>query len=185
MNDMSGIIMAHMELIIGPMYSGKSTELIRRCNKYEAIQKRIVIFNHIFDTRCENNSIQTHSKTTKEAIKTQKLIPHIEHIVSYDIIAIDEAQFFDDLFEFLIYIERLNKVVIVAGLDGDSHRKPFGQILNCIPLMDRVTKLNAMCMVKKDGSAAAFTKKLDPNNLLIDIGSTDKYISVCREKYLE
>lgn len=180
--------MAQIEIIMGPMYSGKSTELIRRCNNYESIGKRVLIFNHYLDSRCPENSVQTHTKTEKFALKTDSLCKYYNKIESYDIIAIDEAQFFNDLFDFIKKVEHMNKFIIIAGLDGDCFRKPFGQILQCIPYADKVTKLHAMCMIKKDGTYASFTKRLkhiEPQNTQVDIGAQDKYMAVCREEYIK
>tara|TARA_B110000977_G_C11091322_1_gene497051 strand:- start:1345 stop:1890 length:546 start_codon:yes stop_codon:yes gene_type:complete len=179
--------MANIEIILGPMFSGKSTELIRRCRNYEAIEKTVVVFNHVLDTRCIDNSVQTHSKTSKTAIKT-KLLMSYKNIINDppDVIAIDEAQFFQDLYEFVQYMERYHIVIIIAGLDGDCYRKPFGQILNCIPLANEVTKLHALCMIKKDGTYASFTKRhasIEPQTNQVDIGSQDKYMAVCRSEY--
>lgn len=183
---------AQIEIIIGPMYSGKSTELIRRCNNYEAIGKNVLIFNHSLDVRCEENLVQTHGKNTKKAVKTTSLCDYLKNnnneFIESNVIAIDEAQFFADLFEFVCLIEHLDIVVIIAGLDGDCFRKPFGQILQCIPYADKVIKLNAFCMSKKDGTYAAFTKRLsniEPQKSQVDIGATDKYMAVCREEYLK
>ena len=183
--------MAQIEIIIGPMFSGKSTELIRRCNNYESIDKSVLIFNHSLDSRNKNDVVQTHSKTIKRAIKTHSLIEYLRQNVTelskYNVIAIDEAQFFGDLLEFVKQIEHLDIVVLIAGLDGDCFRTPFGEILQCIPYANSVTKLNAFCMVKKDGTKAAFTKRhenIDPQQTQIDIGAQDKYRAVCREVYL-
>ena len=184
--------MAQIEIVIGPMYSGKSTELIRRCRNYEAIEKKVVIFNHKLDSRCAENTVQTHSNSRKNAIKTDSLVMFYKEnknlILNTDIIAIDEAQFFTDLFEFVQLIEHMDKVIIIAGLDGDCFRKPFGQILQCIPYANEVTKLHAMCMMKKDGTYASFTKRLshiEPQNEQVDIGAQDKYMAVCREEYIK
>ena len=183
--------MAHIQIIIGPMYSGKSTELIRRCNNYEAINQKVLVLNHSLDTRCEQNLVQTHSKTTKIAVKTNSLIDYFKKnkdiFESYKVVAIDEAQFFEDLYDFVLLIEKNDIVIVIAGLDGDCFRKPFGQILECIPLADEVTKLHAMCMMKKDGTRASFTKRLasvEPQSGQIDIGAQDKYLAVCRSAYL-
>jgi thymidine kinase len=179
--------MAQIEIIIGPMFSGKSTELIRRCRNYEAIEKKVLIFNHSLDTRCETNVVQTHSKCSKTAVKTDSLCIQSKKIEDFDVVAIDEAQFFPDLFDFVKQIEHFDIVLIIAGLDGDCFRKPFGQILQCIPYANDVTKLHAMCMIKKDGTYASFTKRLDsiePQTGQVDIGAQDKYMAVCRSMYL-
>lgn len=175
--------MAQIEIILGPMFSGKSTELIRRCNNYEAIDKKVLIFNHSLDSRCENK-VQTHNKTSKNAVKTNSLMLYKRYI-DYDVIAIDEAQFFEDLLDFVKYVEKYNIVLIIAGLDGDCFRKPFGQILYCIPYANEVVKLHAMCMLSKDGTKAAFSKRIANNDeKQVVIGAEDKYVAVSRSKYL-
>ena len=87
-----------LELIIGCMYSGKSTELLRRCHRYKAIGKKILLINHSNDTRT-GESVMTHRNETNDAIKTDKLVPliHTTDFNKCDIIGIDEGQFFEDL----------------------------------------------------------------------------------------
>jgi thymidine kinase len=174
-----------LEIILGPMFSGKSTELLRRTSRYEAIGKKIFIINHSNDTRT-TNFVKTHSNITKIAVKTDKLMSLVE-LVDFkesDIIGIDEAQFFEDLYEFIIYIENTDKIVIISGLDGDYQRKPFGKILYCIPLCDTVTKLSAMCMKSKDGTPAIFSKRIINKNDQTLVGDKDTYIAVNRSHYL-
>ena len=80
----------------------------------------------------------------------------------------------------------MDKVFIVAGLDGDYKREPFQNILNILPLCDKVDKLNAMCSVKKDGTPAIFSKRISNTNTdLISVGGKDKYIPVCRECFFD
>ena len=100
------------------------------------------------------------------------------------VIGIDESQFFDDLVEFVLAIERLNKIVIIAGLDGDSERKPFGQILQCIPLCDSVVKLTALDMIKEDGTQAIFSKRIVNSKEQVLVGEADEYKAVSRSSYL-
>ena len=178
-----------VEIILGCMFSGKSTELIRRCNRYSAIGKNIIMINHTLDTRTDDN-IQTHDGAKKVAIKLTKLMDFIENknyrnmLYESSVIGIDESQFFDDLVEFVLAVEKLNKIVIIAGLDGDSDRKPFGQILQCIPLCDTVVKLTALDMIKKDGTAAIFSKRIKKGAGQVLIGDQDSYIAVSRDNYL-
>ena len=100
-------------------------------------------------------------------------------------IGIDEAQFFDDLYLFVTMVERFNKIIIIAGLDGDSNRKPFGQILECIPYCDEVVKLTALDMMDKDGSLAIFTKRIVDDKTQILVGSTEYFMAVSRKNYLK
>lgn len=175
---------SRIEIILGCMYSGKSTELIRRCMRYEAIGKNVLLVNHSLDTRTDD-SIKTHNNQKEKAIKVSNLMS-IVNMVEYidsEVIGIDEAQFFEDLYEFVIYSEKFNKFVIISGLDGDFERKPFGQILQCIPLCDSVVKLSAMDMVDKDGSPAIFSKRIVNSENQLLIGATDSYIAVSRKNY--
>ena len=174
--------MATIEIIIGSMFSGKSTELLRRCNTYSAIQKKVLIINHDFDNRCKNE-IKTHDNNTLSAYKTNSLL-NLEIENNIDVIAIDEAQFFSDLYKFILLHENKPIVILIAGLDGDSKRQMFGEILNCIPLCNSVTKLSAMCNVCKNGTLGSFSKKVDADNSdTIYIGANEEYLSVCRKHY--
>ena len=177
--------MARVEIIVGPMFSGKSTELIRRCSRYESIGLRALVVNHVVDSRCDTNEIKTHSNTRHHAVKVSSLSDFDLSTIP-DVIAVDEAQFFEHLTQFVLRCneECPRAIVVIAGLDGDYLRRPFGEILQCIPLADEVTKLNAMCNVCKNGIPAIFTKKLDISNTdLVTVGGKDKFISVCRSHY--
>ena len=179
-----------IEIILGCMYSGKTTELIRRTNRYKAIGKQVLIINHMIDERTDSNSIQTHSNgqtSNKEnAVKISELLKIFEIAMfdECDIIGIDEAQFFPDLLEFVKKVETYNKILIIAGLDGDYKREPIGQILQCIPFCDEVTKLNAMDMIDKDGSPAIFSKRIVGGNNQILVGANESYIAVSRKNFL-
>jgi thymidine kinase len=173
-----------LEIIIGCMYSGKSTELMRRCLRYKAIGKNIVFINHINDTRTDNN-IKTHEGTIYDAFKYLNLLQlaNTVDLNKYDVIGIDEGQFFPDLKEFILYIEKYNKIIIVAGLDGDYQRKPMGQILEIIPLCDTVDKLTAMDMVDCNGTPGLFTKRIVNDDSQLLIGGKDKYMAVSRKNF--
>ena len=182
-----------IDIIIGPMFSGKSSELKRRCGRYTAIDKKVLVVNSILDSRSTQNTLSCHdgSIATKDSfdvlkIKTLMSIIQSPEFNKAEVIGIDESQFFDDLYTFVMFCEQKDKSVIIAGLDGDSERKPFGQILECIPLCDTVVKLHAYDMISKDGSDAIFSKKLaNANNSdTICIGAKDKYVAVSRKNYL-
>lgn len=174
-----------LEIILGCMFSGKSTELLRRCNRYKAIGKNVLLLNHYFDTRTDNY-IQTHHNQKEIAIKCTKLMSIIDSdlYTNADVIGIDEAQFFGDLYDFVLYAEQHDKLLIVCGLDGDSDRKPFGDILKCIPLCDTVVKLTAMDMKDRDGTPAIFSKRIVKKDSQIVIGAADEYIAVSRKNYI-
>ena len=169
------------------MFSGKSTALIRECSRFEAIGMDVLYVNHVYDVRT-GDYIQTHTHNKKEAIKFSHLMNIPDELFNKaEVIGIDEAQFFPDLYEFVLKCEAADKTVVIAGLDGDSDRKPFGQILQCIPLCDSVTKLTAMDMISKDGSDAIFSLRL--KNVSQDgqvcVGAADKFVAVNRSNYLK
>jgi thymidine kinase len=171
--------MSRLELIIGGMFSGKSSELIRRLKRYKAIDKKVLVINSSKDTRCGDNLIQTHDKVVFDCVKTNDLSS--VSFDDFDIIGIDEAQFFSGLVHFVYEALNNDKHVIVAGLDGDSSQRPFGEILNLIPLCDDVHKLKALCMECKDGTLAPFSKRIPGNSSDQElIGSNDIYKAVCR-----
>lgn len=174
-----------IEVILGPMFAGKSSELIRRTSRYEAIGKNVLLINHSNDTRTDN-SVQTHSNLKKKAIKVSSLMSLLDsdEFKKADVIGIDEAQFFKDLYDFVLLAENYNKIIIVSGLDGDYKRKPIGQILLIIPLCDTVTKLHAYDMIDKDGTPGIFTKRIIDSKEQVVIGSEQEYMAVSRKNYI-
>ena len=185
--------MFRLEIILGPMFSGKSTELIRRVGRYEAINKNVLLVNHSLDSRTDE-SVKTHSNIKKNALKVTNIMDLFPLDTEIDVIGIDEAQFFSDLKEFILTCEKFayskskKIIIIIAGLDGDYKRHPFGEILDCIPLCDEVIKLSAMCMYKKNGSPAIFTKRKEfenTSNEVTLIGGQESYSAVCRDSYLK
>jgi len=180
--------MIHYEIIIGPMFSGKTTELYRRINRYKCIGKNVLIINHSNDTR--TSGISTHDGHEYNAIKvSNEELENIERMDDWeniDVIGIDEAQFFPNLKEFILKFEKSNKKVIVAGLDATSDRVPFGNynILDTIPLCNKIDKLNALCMKCRDGTLGYFTKRISDEKGEKCIGGIDKYMAVCRKDFL-
>lgn len=175
-----------LELIIGNMFSGKSTELIRRINKERSIDKKILIINYSGDNRYSTDSISTHNKVLVKCLKVTGLfeIP-FDTINDYDSFFIDEGQFFTDLYEFVTQlVDIFKKHVIISGLDGDYNRNLFGSIIKLIPMCDTVDKLTAYCNKCNNGTHAPFTKKIQNTGVIVDIGNSDKYVPVCRFHYL-
>jgi thymidine kinase len=175
----------YLELIVGNMFSGKSTELIRRIKTFKSINKKVLVINYIHDNRYSTDSVATHDKLKVESKKTELLMDLLNDALEYQIICIDEGQFFKDLIGFVkTCVDVHKKHIIVSGLDGDSNRNKFGHILDLIPIADSLIKLKAYCINCSDGTYAPFTKKIkicnDQIDEIIDIGSADKYIPVCR-----
>jgi len=172
-----------LELIIGSMYSGKSTELMRRVKRVKSIGMHCLVINHSNDTRVDGEFVQTHDGSTLAAVKTDDLL--LVNIKPYDTIAIDEAQFFNNLrTAVMLMVETHKKHVIVAGLSGDYLRQPFGEILQLMPLADDVEYKRALCkLCAHPGRLASFTKRISDEKETVSVGST--YMAVCRMCYLK
>ena len=171
-----------IELVMGPMFAGKSTELLKIINYYRILEKNLFIINHKLDNRYGTNSIISHDKKSFPSNNCLTLMENIQTDTYHtcDVIIIEEAQFFEDLKVFVELSLMNNKTIYVAGLDGDSFMKPFGQILDLIPLCDSIKKLSALCVICKDGTPANFTKRIVENQEQKLIGSFESFIPVCR-----
>lgn len=140
------------------MFSGKSTELIRRLKRYQIARYPCLIVKYAKDIRYDLESIATHDQQTLKAISADKLKNLKVNLSDYDVIGIDEGQFFPDIVEFSEEMANKGKTVVIAALDGTFQRKAFASILELIPLSEHVVKLNAVCMTCfGDGS---FTKRI-------------------------
>tara|TARA_B100000085_G_scaffold208807_1_gene192633 strand:+ start:1014 stop:1559 length:546 start_codon:yes stop_codon:yes gene_type:complete len=177
-----------LHLIMGCMFSGKTSTLINIAKKQKLVNKKVLIINFEGDTRySSSNKITTHDNVSFDCIPCARdllfFITQNHNYKSADIICINEGQFFDKLVEFCLQVVSDNKTVYVCGLDGDYLKRPFGEILNLIPHCETVCKLQALCMSCKTGTPASFTKKLTSSDDLVEIGSTETYMPVCRYCY--
>lgn len=168
----------NIQVVLGPMFSGKSTELIRRIRRYIAAQQKCLILKYTKDTRYHTNNIATHDQIMCEAIPCAQLRNFESTALEHDVIGIDEGQFFPDIAEFCEQLANAGKTVIVAALDGDFRRQPFGRILDLIPISEDVLKLKAVC-VQCHGDAS-FSKRIVESEQIELIGGADKYIASCR-----
>lgn len=167
-----------LHLIIGPMFSGKTTELLRIAKRLQSINLKVLLLNYHEDTRYSSSEMSTHDKESLPCtfIKNLCTVDSLE----YDIICINEAQFFDGLVTFCKKQLKLNKTLYICGLDGDYKQERFGEILNLIPLCDSITKLHAFCKICKNGTKAHFTKRLSEHSEQKLIG-VNEYIPTCRK----
>lgn len=178
-----------LTVVIGPMFSGKSSYLISSIKKYQEINWPVYTITSSFDKRYSTDpKIMNHNK---EGYKVNKSVLSLFEVASdkeyleSKVVIIDEGQFYQDLVEFVLEsIEIYEKHVIVAGLDGDAMRKPFGKILNIIPYADNIVKLKAYCKKCSNGTEALFTSKKIQGTKVVDIGGADKYEAVCRKHYI-
>ena len=175
-----------LHIIIGPMFSGKSTKLINQINTLKIYKKNILIINSHHDTRIDSDSIKTHNNLTYNALKLKELnLSIIPDLVSkYDVIAIDEAQFFNNLYPFIEEQLNHNIYIIICGLNGDRHQKKFGEILNIIPLSNKLDKLSGICSICNNGTPGEIsTLKKNKNNVnnQILVGDNNTFLCVCRK----
>jgi len=172
-----------LKLILGCMYSGKTTEILRIVNSLKHIGENPIIIKPKMDNRYSIDKISTHNKNENDCITLESLSELNDNDNKY--IIIEEAQFFNDLYQFVIYqVDILEKNVIVVGLDGDSNRDNFGEIHKLLPICDEIIKLKAYCSICKNGTLGIFSKRISDNKSKILVGSDKDYIAVCRKCYL-
>jgi len=178
----------YLELVIGPMFSGKTNYLIDIYNKYLKLTNyEILVINNLLDTRYSENEVVSHSGNKIPCIRIEELESLLYSDIKldkYQVILINEAQFFRDLIPFVTMMLERNKRVYISGLDGDFQQNKFGYILDLIPLCDSITKLKANCMNCKKENCAIFSHRIiNNNNNQTLIGSQESYIAVCRNCY--
>ncbi|RUS90083.1 hypothetical protein EGW08_002125 [Elysia chlorotica] len=167
-----------IQVIFGPMFSGKTTELMRRMKRYQIANYHCLVIKYAKDVRYDVSGIATHDKQVLAALPTEHLTDLYSEALKHDVVGIDEGQFFPDIVSFCDKLAELGKVVIVAALDGTFQKRGFGDILNLVPIAESVVKLNAVCMsCFGDGS---FTKRKGSEQKVEVIGGTEMYLATCR-----
>ena len=178
-----------LEIVVGPMFSGKSTYAISYIRRQKAIGKYVVAVKPTIDKRySEDSVIISHDKEKIPCIMwdVSHELSATRHMLQADCIVIEEAQFFKGLRILIQYLMTNHKKnILLVGLDGDSAQLSFGEVLDCIPYATHVTKLNALCAQCKDGTLAPYTKKLVNDGLQVDVGGSEKYAAVCLEHLLK
>jgi len=179
-----------LDIVMGPMFAGKSSHILQIISRHAAIGTSVYVIKHGYDTRYaySEENIVTHDGRLARCVTTTNLFHPtvLAMIKDIKVIIVDEAQFFHDLVAFVHQVvEIMGKQLYLVGLDGDSNRQPFGDILQCIPLADRIHKLTAFCKVCADGTPALFTKRLSGvSDQQVIVGGKEIYTSVCRPCYL-
>ncbi|KAJ6401413.1 hypothetical protein OIU84_016763 [Salix udensis] len=177
-----------VHVIIGPMFAGKTTGLLRRIKSESSSGRTVAMIKSSKDTRYAKDSVVTHDglKFPCWALPNLASFQHKlgdDEYQKLDVIGIDEAQFFEDLYDFCCKAaDHDGKTIIVAGLDGDYLRRSFGSMLDVIPLADTVTKLTARCEIC--GGRAFFTWRKTSETKTELIGGSDLYMPVCRQHYV-
>ena len=197
----------YLELIIGPMWSGKTSKLLELYKQFTFCEMNTLVINYAHDTRYSQTKLSTHDR--REIPCTQALylhevaniMPHVikthaiktqsdnvststihDAFTTCEVILINEGQFFKDIVQWVkCAVETHYKKVYVCGLDGDFRREAFGNWLDLIPFCDEVTKLRSYCGCCKKRQALFTYRKTDAQEQ--ELIGTDEYMPVCRKCY--
>lgn len=177
-----------IHVILGCMFSGKTTELLRNVKRYKSIGRTTMVINYSMDTRYGNNSVISHDSINVPAFMVSNLDDIFQNKDLFDeytnsqYIFINEGQFFGGLKNFCENAaNKDNKIVFVCGLDGDYKQQKFGEMIDLIPVSETVVKLHALCKVC--GLDASFTRRIVNNDETVLIGNDNMYEAVCRKHY--
>jgi len=173
-----------IEVIVGPMFSGKSEELIRRLKRARIARQRVACFKPDIDLRYHRTAIASHSSQTHEATTVANVERLREALANqlHQVVGIDEAQFLDDgIIALAMELVHLGKRVIIAGLDTTFTAEPFGPMPALMAISDEVTKLSAVCMVC--GAPAIHTQRLGQSQELVVVGAAGLYEARCRAHF--
>jgi thymidine kinase len=177
-----------LEIILGPMFSGKTSLLIKTYHELQSQNEKVLAINYIADQRYHDTLLSSHDKVMIPCIMIEDIYDswYNNNNINYSIlqnseyILINEAQFFNKLYEVVINMLEQNKKVYLYGLDGDFNRNKFGQMLDLIPFCDNIQKLHAKC--NSCNLDAIFSHRITSESSQVVIGS-DNYIPLCRNCY--
>jgi thymidine kinase len=169
-----------IELILGPMFSGKSTRLIEQMRKYVYKAKKTIMVKFYADQRySEKSEVVTHDLIKYDSINCKLLRNSFDTLKQYDVIGIDEGQFFADLVEICEELALMGKIILIAALNGDFRMEPFPVIQRIISKSDKIKLLKAYCFnCHKD---AKFSLRIVQSNETVLIGAGEAYKPACRE----
>jgi thymidine kinase len=169
-----------IEVIVGPMFSGKSEELIRRLRRAEIARQRVQIFKPLIDQRYANNGIVSHSGLGIGSDNVRTAAEVLEKVEARtEVVGIDEAQFLGEgLVEVSTKLADMGKRVIVSGLDTDFLGRPFEPMPRLLAVAEEISKLLAICV--RCGNPAVHTQRLVASEDLIVVGAAGMYEARCR-----
>ena len=177
-----------LNLVVGPMWAGKSSYILSKIRRYKAIGWEVYVITNSLDHRYGHYVISNHDSDQFPAVSVRSLLPlrGEQNYKNAKLIILEEAQFFQDLLSFVLKaVEEDGKHVICVGLDGDSERKPFGDILKLIPYCDSIEKITSLCSECSDGTPALFSYRATSSQEQVVVGAEDLYKPLCRKHYLE
>jgi len=172
-----------IEVVCGPMFSGKTSELIRRVERAQIAKQRVQIFKPAIDVRYDKEGVVSH---TSRSVKAEPVENSVDILIrlkdSTRVVAIDEVQFFDENITMVVTkLAARGYRVICAGLDLDFRAQPFGPMPSLLAIADEVMKIHAICTVC--GAPATRSQRLSKSNSQVLLGETDSYEARCRGHY--
>jgi len=169
-----------IEVICGPMFSGKTEELIRRLVRSQIAQQKVTIFKPTLDDRYSEDYIVSHNKRKIKTLTVRKPSDIEKYSQDANVIGIDEAQFFDlSLVNICKKLADDGKRIVIAGLEKDFQAIPFGPMPQLLVDAEYVTKVNAICI--RCGNPANFSQRISDEKNQVVIGEIDKYEARCRK----
>ena len=172
-----------ISLILGPMFSGKTSELFRRLRREKIAKKETLLIKYAHDTRYSEDQASTHDLFKMECLSAL-FLKDITVPEGINVIGIDEGQFFPDILHFVEYCTYVRGIdVIVCGLDGNYKRERFGDLIDLVPKCTKLDKLCAVCSYC--GAEAPFTKRTVVSEDEVLIGGSDKYVASCITCYFK
>ncbi len=173
-----------IEVICGSMFSGKTEELIRRLKRAKIARQRVEIFKPAIDKRYSGEDIVSHDSNAIHSTPVDNSHSILLMTSDVDVVGIDEAQFFDDgIVEVCSELANNGTRVIVAGLDMDFRRIPFGPMPALLSIADDVTKVHAICV--ECGHIANYSYRLVDSDRRVLLGERNEYQPLCRKCYLK
>lgn len=174
-----------IEVICGPMFSGKTEELIRRVKRAQIARQKVQIFKPVIDNRYHKTDVVSHSSQAIEATPVTESIEILQKVFdSTRIVAVDEVQFFDEnIIKVISKLARRGIRVICAGLDQDSKGEPFGPMPQLLCVADNVLKVHAICTVCGSPATKSYRKPTTVNKDQVLVGESDMYEARCRSHF--
>jgi thymidine kinase len=171
-----------IELITGSMFSGKTEELIRRLRRAQFAGLKVEIFKPSLDKRYSETRVVSHDEKSISSTPVDNASSILLLAGDVDVVGIDEAQFFDDSIVDVCNTLADNGIrILVAGLDTDFMRKPFGPMPALLAIAEYVTKVHAICM--RCGNLAQYSHRKSTEAQIVLLGEKDIYEPLCRSCY--
>lgn len=173
-----------IEVIVGSMFSGKTEELLRRVRRAIFAKLRVEVFKPNMDTRYSIEDVVSHDQNNISATPVESPVNILLLASDAQVVAIDEAQFFDDTIIEVVQELADNGIrVIISGLDMDFQRQPFGPMPALMALADTVTKVHAVCV--SCGAPAMYSHRLLEAKEQVILGERQEYEPLCRHCFLK